>query len=154
MQGKTWGRAEQDDEVTCFSIYIFLHTYIRVGEYVYTSFSIRPLAADSCRRKGGRSCLPRNKGSAFRGQRQDEGIYLLLTHAAGKEIGGEGGSEGGGGQLRLVADAGIVHQAGVESQRHEGIAYIGVLGRGDMEVVVVGDEVVGHYLLIGCSAQS
>ena len=55
-------------------------------------------------------------------------------------------------QLCFVVNAGIIHQARVEFQRHQSVAYIRVIFWSDAIKVIIRYQIVGYHLLIGCSA--
>lgn len=49
----------------------------------------------------------------------EQGGELVAVHAVREQVVGEGFREVCTGQLRLVAEAGVIHQAEVESQRQQ-----------------------------------
>lgn len=53
------------------------------------------------------------------GEGLEQGGELVAVHAVREQVVGEGFREVCTGQLRLVAEAGVIHQAGVESQRQQ-----------------------------------
>ena len=88
------------------------------------------------------------------GQSLNEGVKLLLTHAVREQIVGERLRIVNTRQLCLVADTSIIHQTGVESQRYQRVAENGVFYRTNIIIVAVGDQIVGHNLLVSCAAKS
>ena len=88
------------------------------------------------------------------GQSLNEGVKLLLTHAVREQIVGERLRIVNTRQLCLVADTSIIHQTGVESQRYQRVAENGVFYRANIIIVAVGDQIVGHNLLVSCATKS
>ena len=93
-------------------------------------------------------CLLLNGG----GQDVDQSVKFLLTHAMGEQEAGKCLGKVNFRQLFFVIDTGIIHQAHIETQRHQRIADISIFLQVYLKIVFIGDQIVVHDFIILGSA--